>query len=113
MRLFRLKRGSIREDTISERALHWHKQPPTSTFSFVEDALLQPTGKGLRATLEITAYPPGHVEVRVAEVDGKVRPRQIRGHSTLMFNDIDEAKDAVDLLIDRVASEAAGATGNA
>ena len=98
---------------MSERALHWHKQPPMSTHRFVEDALLQPTGKGLRATLEITAYPPGHVAVRVAEVDGTVRPRQMRGHSELMFNNADEAKDAVDLLIDRVASEAAGATGSA
>ena len=97
---------------MRKRALHWHKQPALSTHSFVEDALLQPTGKGHKATLEITAYPRGHVEVRVDEVDNKVRPRQIREHSNLMFNDIDEAKDAVDLLMDRVASEAADGARN-
>jgi hypothetical protein len=85
---------------------HWHREPATATLRFVKEAPLQKTRHGLKAVLEITAYPGGHVAVTASEVSGRPRSRTIlqRGEG-LMFNDADEAKDAIDEVFDRVARE--------
>jgi hypothetical protein len=57
---------------------------------------------GTRAVLEITAYPGGHVHVVGATVDGPPRSRRITQGPFLMFRDGDEAKDAIDEIIDRL-----------
>jgi hypothetical protein len=64
--------------------------------------------------LEVTAYPAGHVEVASSVVSGSPRSRTIRrATDPLMFNDIDEAKDAVDLILDRLADETSRREGPA
>jgi hypothetical protein len=84
---------------------HWHKEPAPATSRFVKEALLRKTRRGLKAVLEIKAYPGGHVTVSV--ISGRPRSRTIlqRGEG-LMFNDGDEAKDAVHEVIDRVVGAA-------
>jgi hypothetical protein len=77
------------------------------TVTFVDTAHFDETPKGLKATLEITAYPAGHVGVAVSRISGAPRSRSIvQVGEPLMFNDIDEAKDAVDGILDRLDSEA-------
>ena len=89
---------------MSREQQHWHRAPAESTRQFAESAVFSSTGKGIRAVLEITAYPAGHVEVASSEVSGSPRKRTIkRATYPLMFNDMDEAKDAVDLILDRLA----------
>ena len=61
--------------------------------------------EGLKVVIEVTAYREGaKVAVGTAIIEGS--KRTIRQHESLMFNDIDEAQDAVDALLDRVTQEA-------
>jgi hypothetical protein len=86
---------------------HWHRELAPATRQFVEDAPFNKTPRGLKAVLEFTAYPPGHVAVVASEITGHARSRSISQHgAALMFNDADEAKDAIDEIVDRVAREA-------
>lgn len=87
---------------------HWHREPAPATQRFVERAPLEKTTTGLKAVLEITIYPAGHVAVVASKITGSPGARTIRQHGDpLMFNDPSEAKDAIDELVDRVAREAA------
>ena len=88
---------------------HWHREPADSTRRFAERAVFTPTdGGGLRAAIEVIASPGGHVRVVSSRISGKPRNRTIvQAEEPLMFNDIDEAKDAVDLILDRLAEESA------
>ena len=72
-------------------------------------AVFTPTEKGgLRATIEVIASPGGHVRISSSRVSGKPRNRTIvQVGEPLMFNDIDEAKDAIDLILDRLAEATA------
>ena len=90
-----------------ERRWHWNRAPAPSTLKLVDDATFQPTEKGLRVILEVTAYPGGQVQVTTSRVSGRPRQRAIvQSGDALMFNVVDEAKDAVDLVLDRLAGEA-------
>ena len=85
---------------------HWHREPATSTRRFADAAVFCPTGKGLRAVIEVIAYPAGHVGVVSSTVSGAPGSRTIvQTREPLMFNDMDEAKDAVDLILDRLHVE--------
>ena len=87
--------------------LHWRKEPAPSTLVFVQNTPLLPTPKGLKVVIEVTAYHEGaKVAVTTSIIEGNNQNRTIRQHESLMFNDIDEAKDAVDALLDRVEREA-------
>jgi hypothetical protein len=86
---------------------HWHHDPAPTTFKFADGAVFMRTPKGLKAVIEVTAYPPGHVAISRSQVTGKPRSRTItQVGEPLMFNDMDEAKDAIDLIVDRLAREA-------
>ena len=85
---------------------HWHRDLAPSTALLVEAARFVRTKKGLQAVVELIAYPKGHVHVAVSHVSGPARNRQLVQDSTLMFNDVDEAKDALDAIADRLAFEA-------
>jgi hypothetical protein len=56
--------------------------------------------------VEVIAYPMGHVNVAVSRVSGSAKNRRLVQDSSLMFNDVDEAKDALDALADRLSREA-------
>ena len=86
---------------------HWHKEPADSTRRYVAAAPFIPTQKGLQAAIEVIAYPKDHVQLVVSQITGKPGNRKItQTLEPLMFNDIEEAKDAIDLILDRLASEA-------
>ena len=87
---------------------HWHREPADSTRDFATAAPFTPTHRGLQAAIEVIAYPPGHVQVVTSRITGTPGRRTItQVGEPLMFNDIDEAKDAVDLILDRLAQEVA------
>jgi hypothetical protein len=86
---------------------HWHKDLAPSTRDLVEAAPLTATKKGLRVAFELIAYPEGQVSVAVSTIGGHARSRTITQASSLMLNDIDEAKDAIDAIADRASREAA------
>ena len=85
---------------------HWHHDLAPSTANLVEAANLTRTGKGLQVVVELIAYPKGHVQVAVSSVTGHSRQRRLSQDSSLMFNDVNEAKDALDAVADRLAFEA-------
>jgi hypothetical protein len=85
---------------------HWHHDLAPSTAVLVEAARFTRTKNGLQAVVELIAYPKGHVQVAVSSVSGPARNRQLVQGSSLMFNDVDEAKDALDAIADRLAFEA-------
>jgi hypothetical protein len=74
---------------------------------FVGNTPLLLTPKGLKGVIDVTAYREGaKVAVATSVVEGTNQNRTIRQHESLMFNDINEAKDAADALLDRVEQEA-------
>lgn len=91
---------------------HWHRPPAPSTERFVQSAPFEPTVKGLRTAVELIAYPEGKVQVSVSRISGNPGRRTIVQAESLMFNDIDEAKDAIDGIADRLAREAGEATSH-
>lgn len=88
---------------------HWHREPAPSTERFIANAPLSPTAKGLQLAVELITYPEGKVQVSVSRISGAAGRRTIVQSESLMFNDIEEAKDALDGLADRAAREALAA----
>ena len=90
---------------------HWHREPAPATKAFAEATPFARTPKGLQAAIEVIAYPAGHVQVVASRISGAPGTRSIlQAGEPPMFNDIDEAKDAVDLILDRLNTEAQRAT---
>lgn len=86
---------------------HWHREPAESTQRFARSAVFTPTEKGLQSAIEVIAYPGGHVQVAYSRISGSPGRRTIvQAGNPLMFNDVDEAKDAIDLILDRLIDEA-------
>lgn len=86
---------------------HWHREPAESTQRFAQSAVFTPTDRGLQSAIEVIAYPAGHVQVAHSRISGSPGRRSIvQTGEPLMFNDIDEAKDAIDLILDRLIDEA-------
>jgi len=77
---------------------HWHKDPADSTRRLAAAAPFTSTEKGFQAAVEIIAYPGNQVQVATSVITGKPGNRKIvqAGEKSLMFNHIQEAKDAVD-----------------
>lgn len=91
----------------NRRDLHWHRDPAPSTINFAREARFTPTGKGLQTAIEVIAYPEGKVQVAVSQISGTPGKRSISQLESLMFNDMNEAKDAVDLILDQLTEDAA------
>jgi len=73
----------------------------------VKAARFERTKKGLQMVVEAIAYPEGHINVAVSTASGSTKNRRLVQQKSLMFNNVDEAKDAFDALVDRLAQEAA------
>jgi hypothetical protein len=86
--------------------MHFSRPPVPSTLKLVEDAPFQKLRTGTQAVVEVVAYPDGQVRLTASVVSGKPGTRTIRQGPFLMFVDADEAKDALDALVDRLAEEA-------
>jgi hypothetical protein len=86
---------------------HWHREPADSTRQLAAAAPFVRTPKGLQTAIEVIAYPDGHAQVATSVISGSPGKRSIvQAGDPLMFNDIEEAKDAVDLILDRLGGEA-------
>lgn len=92
---------------------HWHRKPAPSTQRLIADAPFTPTAKGLQLAIEVIAYPEGKVQVAVSRISGTPGSRTIAQSASLMFNDINEAKDALDGLADRLAQDAGARSATA
>jgi hypothetical protein len=80
-----------------------HKGPLTSTSqAFVDSAPINPLQTGVKAVVEVTAYPGGHFRIDLSRIDGPRNDRRIRQVNQLTLNDADEAKDHLDALVDRL-----------
>jgi hypothetical protein len=86
---------------------HWDRDLAPSTVIFVTDARFERTEKGLQMVVEVIAYPEGHINMAVSSVSGASRNRRLVQQKSLPFNNVREAKDALDALADRLAQEAA------
>jgi hypothetical protein len=87
--------------------MHFRRPPVPSTLRLIDDAPLQRLETGTRAVVEIVGYPDGQMRLTASEISGPARGRTIKQGPFLMFVDADEAKDALDALVDRVAKIAA------
>ena len=70
---------------------------------FVQSTPTHPLQTGLKAVVELTAYPDGKFAVSVSNLGGTTRQRTITIANTMMLNDTDEAKDHTDEIIDFLA----------
>jgi hypothetical protein len=89
-----------------EGRLHWHKPPAPTTLTFIEQAPVDPTERGLKTAFEVIAYPAGQVAVALSQISGAPRQRLIKQVVSLMFSDMREAKDAINAVLDRLDQEA-------
>ena len=76
------------------------------TERFVTDAPLQRTRTGIKAIVELTAYPKGHTAIAVSSVEGPPKSRTILQADNMTLNGTDELKRVVAALIDRLETEA-------
>jgi hypothetical protein len=86
---------------------HWDREPAPSTLTWVASTPLMPTKTGLKMVLEVTAYRDDKVHIALSKVEGSPRQRTIKQVVPLMFNNMDEAKDALDELADHLSRQAA------
>ena len=89
------------------RRWHYDREPVDSTRALVQAAAFTPTPKGLQIAIEVIAYPAGHAQVATSRISGTTGKRTIVQTDSLPFRNIEEAKDAVDLILDRLSGEAA------
>ena len=87
-------------------AYHWHSEPDKTVRRFAQKATFRRTMGDLQAAIEVTAHEDGSVSVVSSEIVPISGTRTIVQESALMFDAMDEAKDAVDLILDRLAGEA-------
>lgn len=87
--------------------MHFRRAPVASTENLIADAPLEKLETGTRAVVEIVGYPDGQFRLMTSQISGARGSRVIRQHGFLMFVDADEAKDALDALVDRVRDASA------
>jgi hypothetical protein len=78
-----------------------------STLRLVAEAPLERLQTGTRVVIELVGYPDGQMRLTTSEITGSPGSRRIVQRGFLMFVDVDEAKDALDAIADRVANAAA------
>lgn len=86
----------------------WHsnREPEDSTRRFADGAAFERTMEGPRAALEVTVFEDGTVYLVSSKIVPQRGERLIVMDTALMCQDVNEAKDAVDLILDRLESEA-------
>jgi hypothetical protein len=86
--------------------VHFHSPLLPSTETLIAEAPLERLETGLRAVVEIVGYPDRQFRLVVSRIEGGRGARRIVQDGFLMFIDVDEAKDALDALADRIAAAA-------
>ena len=85
---------------------HGQSEPDQSVHRFAGGATFRRNMGDLEATIEVVAHEDGVVSVASSEIVPISGTRTIVQRSALMFHDMDEAKDAIDLILDRLRAEA-------
>lgn len=89
--------------------MHFHRPPVDSTLKLIAEAPMEKLETGTRTVVEIVGYPDGQFRLVTSEISGPAGARQVRQRGVLMFVDGNEAKDALDALVDRLDETARGA----
>ena len=90
---------------------HSQLEPDEDSLTFVEGAALVPTLDGTRVALEITLFENGSVYVAASKIVPEKGKRLIVPDTALMCADINEAKDVVDAILDRLGGRGARLNG--
>jgi hypothetical protein len=77
--------------------------------AFISNAALLPTMDGVRVALEITRFDDGTVYLAASKIIPEQGKRMIVPDTALMCADVDEAKDVVDAILDRLGRAARSA----
>ena len=96
----------------SEEGWHSHREPDASTRRFADGASFVSWRDELRAALEVTVFQDGTVYLACPRIVSERGRRLVVPDTALMCHDMDEAKDAVDLILDRLRAEAAVPPGS-
>ena len=84
---------------------HSQLQPDEDSLTFISNAALVPTMDGVRVALEITRFDDGTVYVAASRIVAEQGKRMIVPDTALMCADVEEAKDVVDAILDRLGRE--------
>ena len=85
---------------------HSQLQPDEDSLVFISNAALLPTMDGVRVALEITRFDEATVYVAPSRIVAEQGKRMIAPDTALMCADVEEAKDVVDAILDRLGREA-------
>jgi hypothetical protein len=80
--------------------------PPRSQ-KLVDTTPLHQRENGVNACVEFTIYADGHAGVAVSRVEGKPPRRRIVQADSLPLNSVQELRDHIDAIIERVARDSA------
>ena len=84
---------------------HSQLEPDEDSLAFVANAALLPTLEGVRVALEITRFDDGTVYVAASKIVAEQGKRFIVPDTALMCADVEEAKDVVDAVLERLGRE--------
>ena len=84
---------------------HSQLQPDEDSLAFISNAALLPTIDGVRVALD-TRFDEGTVYVAASRIVAEQGKRMIAPDTALMCADVEEAKDVVDAILDRLGREA-------
>jgi hypothetical protein len=81
---------------------HSELEPDDDSLAFVDGAALEPTMEGVRVVFEITRFDNATVYVAASKIVVESGKRFIVPDTALMCADVEEAKDVVDAILDRL-----------
>jgi hypothetical protein len=81
---------------------HSQLEPDDDSFAFIESAAIEPTMDGVRVAFEITRFDNGTVYVGASRIEVEQGKRFIVPDTALMCADVDEAKDVIDAVLERL-----------
>jgi hypothetical protein len=92
----------------ADNAWHSHREPDGAMRRFVEGATFVTAPDGMSTAIEVTVFSGGEIYVTSSRIVPDSGKRTIVADTALMFGDMDEVKDAVDQILDRLSVEAEG-----
>jgi 2-phospho-L-lactate guanylyltransferase (CobY/MobA/RfbA family) len=86
---------------------HSQLEPDEDSLAFVANTALEPTMEGVRVAFEITRFDNGSVYLAAPKIIVEQGKRLLIPDTALMCADVDEAKDLVDAILDRLGGPGA------
>jgi hypothetical protein len=87
---------------VSYQSRHSQLEPDEDSLAFVSNAALEPTMDGVRVVLEIERFENGTVYVAASKIVVEQGKRFIVPDTALMCADVEEAKDVIDAVLERL-----------